>query len=205
MRTLDEVALAHGYNLGQISEFPHQLPIDRVEMLHWFREMSLEMAAEVGVWRGDFSLEMCRLGFQVVAVDPWCNYPGYTRPETEAPEQNYQEAASKLRPYGARLIRHRSPDAADAIPDGTLDLVYIDGCHEFAAVAADLQAWHPKVRDGGIIAGHDFYRSKAPNKCAVKPVVLAWCQCMIIPRLFTTTANHREHTSWFYIKDISND
>lgn len=48
-------------------------------------------------------------------------------------------------------------EAVGDFKDESLDFVYIDGFHEFDAVMSDLIFWVPKVRPGGIIAGHDYY------------------------------------------------
>jgi hypothetical protein len=41
------------------------------------------------------------------------------------------------------------------VPDESLDCLYIDCCHEYGCVKNDLAAWYPKVKKGGIVAGHD--------------------------------------------------
>ena len=41
-------------------------------------------------------------------------------------------------------------------PTSSLDWVYIDGDHTHRAVLADLEAFYPKVRIGGIISGDDY-------------------------------------------------
>jgi autotransporter strand-loop-strand O-heptosyltransferase len=46
--------------------------------------------------------------------------------------------------------------ASDLYEDNSLDFVFIDGDHTYEGVIADIKAWYPKVRDGGIIAGHDY-------------------------------------------------
>jgi cephalosporin hydroxylase len=38
----------------------------------------------------------------------------------------------------------------------TFDLVYIDASHLEENVVADLEAWYPKVRAGGLLCGHDW-------------------------------------------------
>ena len=50
------------------------------------------------------------------------------------------------------------PEAFDAMPDVSLDFVYIDGDHSFDHAMLDLILWSRKVRPGGIVAGHDYYR-----------------------------------------------
>ena len=50
----------------------------------------------------------------------------------------------------------KSVDAAKLYDDGSLDLVFIDAGHTFEDVVADIEAWLPKVRPYGFIAGHDY-------------------------------------------------
>lgn len=49
-----------------------------------------------------------------------------------------------------------SVDASKLYADASLDLVYLDGDHSYDGVRSDIDAWLPKVRSGGILAGHDF-------------------------------------------------
>ena len=37
-----------------------------------------------------------------------------------------------------------------------VDFVYIDAEHSYEAMTNDLALWFPKVRAGGVIAGHDY-------------------------------------------------
>jgi hypothetical protein len=39
---------------------------------------------------------------------------------------------------------------------GKLDFVYLDADHAHASVKADLAAWFPLVKSGGVFAGHDW-------------------------------------------------
>lgn len=53
-------------------------------------------------------------------------------------------------------LRMASPEAAEHFDNHSLEFVYIDADHSFDAVWADIAAWLPKVKPGGILAGHDF-------------------------------------------------
>ncbi len=39
---------------------------------------------------------------------------------------------------------------------GTIDFIFIDGDHSYEACKADIEAWTPLVKKGGVIAFHDF-------------------------------------------------
>lgn len=49
-----------------------------------------------------------------------------------------------------------SIEAARLIDDKTLDCVFIDAGHDEESVTADIQAWRPKVKPGGILSGDDY-------------------------------------------------
>jgi predicted O-methyltransferase YrrM len=47
-----------------------------------------------------------------------------------------------------------------------VDFVFIDADHEYDSVVKDINAWLPKIKQGGIISGHDYF-----NPCGVKKAV----------------------------------
>jgi hypothetical protein len=40
--------------------------------------------------------------------------------------------------------------------DNSLDYIYIDGNHDYDHAKQDLKLWWPKLRPGGLMAGHDY-------------------------------------------------
>jgi len=118
---------------------------------------------EVGVFAGHFSNFI--LGrfpkLQLVGIDPYIGsdntFPG-TFSQTLDPADAWAHANDIFQKHGprAQLLQATSKDVAPAIEDGTLDGVFIDGCHYYECVEEDLRMWVPKVRKGGFIAGHDF-------------------------------------------------
>lgn len=54
-----------------------------------------------------------------------------------------------------RIYREHSPEAAQVFADGSLDWVYLDGDHTYEGITADLNAWWPKVKPGGLLTGDD--------------------------------------------------
>jgi hypothetical protein len=50
-----------------------------------------------------------------------------------------------------------SEHAPAEFADNSLDVIYVDASHRFSGVALDLILWYPKLRYGGIMAGHDYW------------------------------------------------
>jgi hypothetical protein len=116
--------------------------------------------AEVGVFAGESSRVFMESGRVKVlyGVDPWdfqedniygAEWDGATI------ERSFDQVIMDF-PGQVFKIKGFSPQAAEHFAAGELDAVYIDGDHAYAAVAADIHAWWPKVREGGVMAGHDY-------------------------------------------------
>jgi len=68
-------------------------------------------------------------------------------------------AIERLAKFGDRVIfiRKFSMHALEEIPN-ELDFVYIDGNHAYSFVKEDIEGYYEKVKEGGVIGGHDFNR-----------------------------------------------
>lgn len=145
-----------------------------------FAALGFQRGAEIGVWRGEYSAYLCQTipGLHLTCVDPWCQYGGYEDPKNQAArlEAAYVEACTTLAPYGCDIKRMTSKKAAALVPDGSLDFCYLDGNHSKSYVLADLDAWVPKVRSGGYVAGHDYELVQRRKFLQVKAAVDEWRQ-----------------------------
>jgi len=71
-----------------------------------------------------------------------------------------------------------SVEAAKYFPDNSLSAVFIDADHSYDAVMSDLETWYPKVKPGGMLAGHDFDFDSQVSREGVIPAVLDFFQGM---------------------------
>jgi len=54
------------------------------------------------------------------------------------------------------IHRDYSINAAKNFKDSSLDFIYIDGRLDYSGVKVDVEAWYPKLKEGGLFAGHEF-------------------------------------------------
>ena len=123
-------------------------------------------AAEIGVAEGNFSIEVLGWPIQfptVYLVGRWEQIPGQKGDGGATQnwhDQNLQQVRHKLTTldYWRRvtLLRGGSVDMARMVKDGSLAFCYIDCDHAFASCMADVGAWWPKLREGGVLAFHDY-------------------------------------------------
>ena len=101
-----------------------------------------------------------RESVEVTLVDPYILYDNYGYVEPFSMSVVEKQAKAYLDEFvkSGRCHFHKeySVDAAKLFDDHSLDLVFIDANHTYEHVTEDLAAWYPKIRDGGILSGHDW-------------------------------------------------
>ena len=121
---------------------------------------------EVGAWKGRSTAFMAveirnaRKMIRFHVVD-W--FEGSDEPEHRADPAVSQGRLldvfkANMTPVLDMITLHVMPsvEAARLFDDESLDFVFIDGSHDYASVCADITAWLPKVRPGGVLAGDDY-------------------------------------------------
>ena len=146
------------------------------EQLEWLYDMASSFNypvhwLEVGAWKGR-SLSMVAAG---LPADSWVHavdrFDGgddatdlaWVKAQEAGPDGIYNAYMDTVLRFEKRrqdvwwqTIRADSLEAAKAVRDGTMDVVFIDGTHTTEAVLADIRAWLPKVKPGGLFCGHDW-------------------------------------------------
>lgn len=123
-----------------------------------------KQVVEVGTHRAVFASQFLEVWpGSIDGIDHWDIPPSYEYQASLLPDRgNTREddlkvalkARDRFLPR-LNLIRTFSQEVVAGYRNSSLDMVYLDGDHAYEAVLADLIAWFPKIRDGGIIAGHD--------------------------------------------------
>lgn len=131
------------------------------------RTESARTILELGVWEGRFAahlLEACPEIESYWMLDPWRRLEEWNKPfniENEPFEAAYQKAMAVTEFAAAkrRVLRGTTAEKMDEVPDGSLDLAYVDGDHTLRGAVIDLIRIWPKLRPGGLLIGDDFMPS----------------------------------------------
>lgn len=113
--------------------------------------------AELGVWKGATLGHLLRThpGLFMIGVDHWKPVGAYAGKDMATARKEALEIAEKYPERCDIIERDTGSTAAFVVPDAWLDFVFIDAAHDEASVRADIEAWRPKVRSGGLLTGHD--------------------------------------------------
>ncbi|EMN5249405.1 class I SAM-dependent methyltransferase [Citrobacter cronae] len=129
-----------------------RLLLDRDELLTLMPKNAV--VAEIGVDKGDFSekiLTVCSPA-TLFLVDAWHTeryHDGLFNSVT-------QRFAKQLEDKTIDIKRGLSVETAGQFEDSSLDWIYIDTDHSYETTIRELCAYAPKIKPGGIIAGHDY-------------------------------------------------
>jgi hypothetical protein len=58
------------------------------------------------------------------------------------------------------IVQSFAHEFSATVESESLDFVYLDAAHDEESVAQDLQDWYPKLRKGGVFAGHDYLNNE---------------------------------------------
>lgn len=126
-----------------------------------------DVVAEIGVYRGGFSRKIAELGVKMLyCIDAWAKYAGYEKDSLCHTNQddNYEATKRELSSFIAQnkceVIRAYSTVLAPGWVH-CLDSIFLDSNHAYEFVKADLEAWAPHVKPGGVIMCHDFTETSA--------------------------------------------
>jgi hypothetical protein len=173
-----ELAALHARSEANIIEVDDSPPCQRaLAVLERLDGLENPVGAEIGVFCGEMSRKLLGLrpDLTLYMIDSWApadptgHYAesgDYHADKSQAHHDGCaRRAAENVAFAGDRaiILRNSSVDAAAQIPDGTLDFVFIDADHSYEGCRADIDAWMPKLKPGGLLSGHDYSNPNFPG------------------------------------------
>jgi len=172
----------------------------------FLKSIGCRTGAEIGVFRGAYTRMFAEeLTGTFYAIDPWvcwandlCSGGAYRMKSVEGSiektEQDHLVSEARLEKYNhVKILRMTSLQASIGIPDESLDMVYVDGNHKYHFVAIDLLSFWSKLRNGGIMSGHDH------NFSTVKKAVDEFIKRYKVPYCYIMDGERPN--SFLFIKD----
>ena len=114
-------------------------------------DVIVELGSFAGISSELFALHCERL----YCIDKW-------EPYWEITQQQYMSAAEQSFDSMTKIynnvvkIKSDTIDAVNQFEDNSIDLIYIDSDHSSNRVKQEIDAWLPKIKDNGFVAGHDI-------------------------------------------------
>jgi hypothetical protein len=139
---------------------------------------------EVGAWKGQSIIHLAQRlqdqekSVKLYAVDTFAG-------DADTGKANvYPEFHINIQSAGCAVSAVALPSvvASEGFADAFLAGVFIDAAHDYDSVSADLKAWLPKVKEGGIFAGHDIDCpdvQRALDDAGIQYVTVGRCWVMI--------------------------
>ena len=170
-RARSQIEQASGYP-GMFSIYTHMTELERVRLFELAHALPAQATiVEIGSYLGASTCFLAggvrATDGKVVAVDTWTNIG-----MTEGSRDTYAEFLGNTEPLQKWITPRRgfSKDIAVGF-DQPIDLLFVDGDHSYEAVRMDLEAWLPKMKDGGIVVFHDFSWAEGVQR-AVRELVV---------------------------------
>lgn len=153
--------------MPQLAHFYQQIP-GWCDFADFYRQVVGALSdgahvVEVGVWQGSstaaMAVEILNSGkaIRLDVVDHFASSPEIDAAGIQPPDQRaaFEAHVAPVRHAIRDVHAEKSWDAARHYADESLDFVFIDAAHDQASVIRDLEAWWPKIKRGGCLAGHD--------------------------------------------------
>jgi predicted O-methyltransferase YrrM len=117
--------------------------------------------AEIGVYKGrgtalwNTILLNRNIKYDYYAID---HFEGSEEHKTSGIVPTHEEAIQNLHHFAENLsiIKLDSISASKLFKTKSLDIIYIDGSHDYKSVLKDIKAWFSRLKPNGIICGDDF-------------------------------------------------
>jgi predicted O-methyltransferase YrrM len=136
------------------------------------------IVVEVGVWKGASvvtlakEIQRLKLDAVVIAIDTWLGSSEHYLWEKFIPDLDFEFGYPRLyHKFAANICNEGLQDFVVPLPLDSIngfqllkergirpDVLHIDAGHDYYSVMADLKAWWPQLKDGGVLVGDDYFK-----------------------------------------------
>ena len=136
-------------------------------LVNMINDRKAKTVVEIGVHRGGTAkgvYDFCPSITEYIMVDPWkvytCTGSGTLKRVTQDTWDGfYIEVVNKFSSIDHfQVLRMPSLEGAKQFSNNYFDIVFIDAIHSKVEVIADIKAWLPKVKKGGLLMGDDIHQ-----------------------------------------------
>ncbi len=151
-RVISSPNFLHGVKLDQKNIQNLKVVLSRDHLLKLLPKNCI--ITEIGVDKGDFSFKIISLTHpkKLYLIDTWGS-ERYNENKMNYVTKRFQE---KIDAGIVTIKRGTSEKELNKFEDNFFDWVYIDTSHSYKQTVKELELCRMKVKDGGIIAGHDY-------------------------------------------------
>jgi len=116
---------------------------------------------EIGSWKGRSTSTFCiateKEDVDIYCVDTWKGSEEHKDIDTSNLIDEFKNNLKKFN-FLDRIKIQQGPslEISNLHEDKSCDLIFIDAAHDYENVKADILAWYPKLKNGGIMIGHDY-------------------------------------------------
>ena len=137
---------------------------DRQEFLNSL-DLKDKYCVEIGVFRGDFSKMILEKNpLYLYLVDPFEHsletYEGGRLTTAYSDEEDYQIVLNRFKNeienHRLFVVRAYSYNVAKYYSNAMFDFIYHDASHLYKDLKNDLEQWLPKLKENGLMCGHDY-------------------------------------------------
>ena len=128
------------------------------EILRKFNRTDLT-CMEIGSWYGSGSTQIiAKYSEKLICVDHWKGNENDEMKRITKSFDVFSEFLTNTSHLGNKIIPFRgmSDGILKLLKNQTFDFIFIDGDHRYSTTVGDITACNKLIKNGGILAGHDF-------------------------------------------------
>ena len=115
---------------------------------------------EIGSYMGESTMLFASSGLfnRITCIDPFEGDEEFNHLFNYTWDEVYSEFLMNTRYFNDIITHHKnfSHEINHIYKDKAYDFIYLDGSHKYEDVKKDLELYLPKLKDDGIISGHDY-------------------------------------------------